>query len=133
MPETVDCSLCGKCSRVCPTQAVDYFQQPEKFVIKAKTAVLATGFKLTDPAQKKEYGQGQVDNVITSMQMERLLADRKRQLGDSFNLQAFHDRLMAAGRLPLSLVRWDMTGLDDEVRQFWPRVPMPEGLRDSGG
>jgi heterodisulfide reductase subunit A len=53
---------------------VDYFQQPEKFVIKAKTAVLATGFKLTDPAQKKEYGQGQVDNVITSMQMERLLA-----------------------------------------------------------
>jgi heterodisulfide reductase subunit A len=69
-----NCSLCGKCSRVCPTQAVDYFQQPEKFVIKAKTAVLATGFKLTDPAQKKEYGQGQVDNVITSMQMERLLA-----------------------------------------------------------
>ena len=69
-----NCSLCGKCARVCPTQAVDYFQQPENFVIRAKTAILATGFKLTDPAQKKEYGQGQVENVITSMQMERLLA-----------------------------------------------------------
>jgi len=69
-----NCSLCGKCARVCPTLAVDYFQQPENFVIKAKTAVLATGFKLTDPGQKKEYGQGQVENVITSMQMERLLA-----------------------------------------------------------
>jgi len=69
-----NCSLCGKCARVCPTQAVDYFQQPESFVIKAKTAVLATGFKLTDPGQKKEYGQGRVENVITSMQMERLLA-----------------------------------------------------------
>jgi heterodisulfide reductase subunit A len=36
--------------------------------------VLTTGFKLTDPKQKKEYGQGQMENVITSMQMERLLA-----------------------------------------------------------
>jgi heterodisulfide reductase subunit A len=69
-----NCSLCGKCARVCPTQAVDYFQQPEDFIIQAKTAVLATGFKLTDPGQKKEYGQGEVENVITSMQMERLLA-----------------------------------------------------------
>jgi heterodisulfide reductase subunit A len=69
-----NCSLCGKCARVCPTQAVDYFQQPEGFVIQAKTAILATGFKLTDAGQKKEYGQGQVENVVTSMQMERLLA-----------------------------------------------------------
>jgi hypothetical protein len=75
------------------------------------------------------YGIGY---TIGALQMERLLADRKRQLGDGFNLQTFHDQFMAAGRLPLSLVRWDMTGLDDEVRQFWPRVPMPEGLRDSG-
>jgi heterodisulfide reductase subunit A len=72
--DVANCSLCGKCARVCPTQAVDYFQQPENFIIQAKTAVLATGFKLTDPAQKKEYGQGEVENVITSMQMERLLA-----------------------------------------------------------
>jgi len=72
--DVANCSLCGKCARVCPTQAVDYFQQPEDFVIRAKTAVLATGFKLTDPGQKKEYGQGAIDNVITSMQMERLLA-----------------------------------------------------------
>jgi heterodisulfide reductase subunit A len=69
-----NCSLCGKCARVCPTRAVDYFQQPEDFIIQAKTAVLATGFKLTDPGQKKEYGQGEVENVVTSMQMERLLA-----------------------------------------------------------
>jgi len=69
-----NCSLCGKCARVCPTQAVDYFQQPEDFVIEAKTAVLATGFQLTSLRQKKEYGQGNVQNVITSLQMERLLA-----------------------------------------------------------
>jgi len=69
-----NCTLCGKCAKVCPTDAVDYFQQPETFTIKAKTAVMATGFNLTPIDQKKEYGQGQVANVITSLQMERLLA-----------------------------------------------------------
>jgi len=69
-----NCSLCGKCAKVCPTQAVDYFQKPFDFTIQAKTAVLATGFNLTPIQQKKEYGQGMVENVITSLQMERLLA-----------------------------------------------------------
>jgi len=68
------CSLCGKCAKVCPTDAVDYFQQPQALTIKAKTAVMATGFSLTPIHQKKEYGQGLVPNVITSLQMERLLA-----------------------------------------------------------
>jgi heterodisulfide reductase subunit A len=68
------CSLCGKCAKVCPTDAVDYFQQPRKLTITAKTAVMATGYNLTAIDQKPEYGQGQVPNVITSLQMERLLA-----------------------------------------------------------
>jgi heterodisulfide reductase subunit A2 len=69
-----NCSLCGKCAKVCPTQAVNYFQEPQDLVIRAKTAILATGFNLTPLEQKKEYGQGKLPNVITSLQMERLLA-----------------------------------------------------------
>jgi heterodisulfide reductase subunit A2 len=68
------CSLCGKCAKVCPTDAVDYFQQPRNLTITAQTAVMATGFNLIPMDRKKEYGQGQVPNVITSLQMERLLA-----------------------------------------------------------
>ena len=63
---------------------------------------------------------------IGMLQMQRLLADRKRQLGDDFELVAFHDELMADGWLPLSLIRWEMTGLEDEVSQFWHRKPMPD-------
>ena len=74
------------------------------------------------------YGIGY---TIGTLQMQRLLADRKRQLGDDFELQAFHDDFMAAGRLPLSLVPWDMTGLDDEVSNFWHRDPMPGAAGDS--
>lgn len=57
--------------------------------------------------------------------MQQLLADRKRQLGDDFLLKDFHDTFMAAGRLPMSLIRWEMTGLDDEVRDLWTRQPLP--------
>jgi len=69
------------------------------------------------------YGIGY---MIGSLQMQRLLADRKRQLGDDFDLKSFHDAVMSSGRLPLSLLRWDMTGLDDEVQLFWQREPVPE-------
>jgi len=62
---------------------------------------------------------------IGMLQMQRLLADRKRQLGDDFELGVFHDELMADGWLPLSLIRWEMTGLDNEVRDFWQREPIP--------
>jgi hypothetical protein len=64
------------------------------------------------------YGLGY---TVGMLQMQQLLADRKRQLGDDFDLKEFHDTFMAAGRLPLSLIRWEMTGLDDEVRKLWPR------------
>jgi uncharacterized protein (DUF885 family) len=59
------------------------------------------------------------------VQMQELLADRKRQLGKEFDLREFHDTLMRSGRLPLSLLRWEMTGLDDEVGQLWKREPLP--------
>jgi heterodisulfide reductase subunit A2 len=53
---------------------VDYLQQPEEFIIKAKTAVLATGFKLTPIDQKPQYGGATIQNLITSLDMERILA-----------------------------------------------------------
>jgi len=68
------CILCGKCENVCPTQAVDYFQKPQNFIVKVKAAVLATGFELTPVEDKHQYGGGKIPNVITALQMERLLA-----------------------------------------------------------
>jgi heterodisulfide reductase subunit A len=69
-----NCILCGKCEKVCPTQAVDYFQEPEDFMVEARTAILATGFGITPVQDKHQYGEGKIPNVITALQMERLLA-----------------------------------------------------------
>ncbi len=68
------------------------------------------------------YGLGY---TVGMLQMQNLLADARVQLGDDFVLKDFHDEFMAAGRLPLSLIRWEMTGLDDQVETLWTREPMP--------
>jgi hypothetical protein len=36
--------------------------------------------------------------------------------GEQFQLREFFDRLNAIDSIPISLARWEMTGLDDEVR-----------------
>jgi heterodisulfide reductase subunit A len=69
-----NCILCGRCVQVCPTQAVDYCQEPQKFTLSAGAAVIATGFEMLSLADKVQYGQGRIPNVITALQMERLLA-----------------------------------------------------------
>ena len=53
--------------------------------------------------------------------LERTLADYAKQLeerGRDFRLKDFFDRLNAIDSIPISLARWEMTGLDDEVRQL---------------
>jgi hypothetical protein len=62
--------------------------------------------------------------TIGAMQLQELLVDRRRQLGDKFSLRDYHDYLMNTGRLPVSLLRYDLTGYDDEVRGFWRHVPL---------
>ncbi len=69
-----NCTLCGACERVCPTKCIDFTQEPEKYAVKVKTVIVATGFNLFDPAGMPRYNYGKSKNIITSMQMERQLA-----------------------------------------------------------
>ncbi len=50
--------------------------------------------------------------------LERTLADFSQQRevrGEKFRLQDFFDRLNEIDSIPISLARWEMTGLDDEI------------------
>jgi heterodisulfide reductase subunit A2 len=69
-----NCMLCGQCEKACPTNAIDYLQKPEEFLIASKTAVVTTGFDLLPVKDNTQYGNGKIPNVIDSLQMERLLA-----------------------------------------------------------
>ena len=57
--------------------------------------------------------------VLGKVQFMKLMRDRANQLGDDFNLREFLDEVYAAGQIPWSLIRWEMTGYDDEVSQLW--------------
>jgi len=67
------CILCGACERACPADAIDFTQQTERVPVAARAVVVATGFRLFDPAVIENYGLGRFRNVVTSMQMERQL------------------------------------------------------------
>jgi len=59
--------------------------------------------------------------VVGKVQFMKLLTDRAEQLGDRFDLCQFMDEFLAAGMIPMALIRWEMTGKDDEIRKLWPR------------
>jgi uncharacterized protein (DUF885 family) len=46
--------------------------------------------------------------------IETLLAERAEELGSGFTLQRFMDELNASGMIPVSMIRWEMTGRDDD-------------------
>ncbi len=65
------CSECLQCVVACLPGAIDHSQVAEDSSIRVGTVVLAPGFDLFDAYKKPEYGYGQYQNVITSMEMER--------------------------------------------------------------
>ena len=65
--------------------------------------------------QQPAYG---TSYVIGKIQIEQLLAERARQVGEGFTLKRFMDELDAAGMIPMSLIRWELTGQDDEIRMM---------------
>jgi len=56
--------------------------------------------------------------LIGKIQLERLMAERARELGEAFTLRGFMDELSALGVIPVSLARWELTGHDDEIRRM---------------
>jgi hypothetical protein len=57
--------------------------------------------------------------------LEDVIAERARQLGDSFTLQRVMDEINRAGMIPPSLVYWEVTGDDRMVRELAAGRPLP--------
>ena len=68
------CSECHACVDACPADCIDFSMREEEIEVDVDAVVLATGFRLFPADAKPEYGYGKYKNVITGMQMDRLLA-----------------------------------------------------------
>jgi hypothetical protein len=99
-------------------QAVKYMRDRTPFLDPDVARVDAEIYLRRPPG----YGIGY---TIGYLQMRKLLADRRWQLGEKFDMQQFHDEFLSRGRLPMSLLRWEITGLDDEVQELWGWLPIP--------
>jgi hypothetical protein len=56
--------------------------------------------------------------TLASLQIERMLAERRLGQGDKFTLREFHDYVSSNGNVPLSLQRWELLGLDDDAKRW---------------
>jgi len=69
--------------------------------------------------QQPAYG---TSYVIGKIETDKLIAERRRQLGDAFTMKRFLDEFNAAGLVPISLVRWELTGqMPDDVKRMLGR------------
>jgi len=66
------CIQCGECDRLCEVKAVDLTMQDEIADLEFDAIVLAPGFDVYDPTEKREYGYGTLDGVVTGIEFERI-------------------------------------------------------------
>jgi heterodisulfide reductase subunit A len=64
---------CGKCSEVCEKKCINYDDQDKLVNVVVGVIIVATGMDVYDPTEYDEYGYTRFDNVITSMEFERLI------------------------------------------------------------
>jgi heterodisulfide reductase subunit A len=64
---------CGKCKEVCEPDAIDYDQGPQEIELDVDTIIVATGYDPYNPSNDQEYNYGVFQNVVTSLETERML------------------------------------------------------------
>jgi heterodisulfide reductase subunit A len=64
---------CAICEAVCKNEAIYLHQEPEELKIKVGAIVLSPGYEAFNPELRGDYGYGKMENVVTSLDFERLL------------------------------------------------------------
>ncbi len=72
---------CGKCADVCEKEAIDFDDADELVIREVGAIIVAIGLDVYDPTEMDEYGYTRFDNVITSMEFERLICAGGPTLG----------------------------------------------------
>jgi len=66
----IDCKLCDQ---ACGNGAIFHEQEAEEIEIEVGTIIVATGYDPYDPTEKKEWSYADAENVITGLELERLI------------------------------------------------------------
>ena len=64
---------CQICVGACKTHAIDLHQESEKVDVEVGAILLSPGFETFDPKLRNDFGYGLMENVVTSLEFERIL------------------------------------------------------------
>jgi len=64
---------CNICVGVCKNNAIDLHQKEKKVEIEVGAIILSPGYEIFDPKLRGDYGYGKMENVVTSLDFERIL------------------------------------------------------------
>ncbi len=65
---------CRACEKFCPTNAINFDEQQNEISLKVGAVVLASGNGAFDPSVYDTYGYSSSDNIVTSLEFERILS-----------------------------------------------------------
>ncbi len=65
--------VCDHCSSACDVDAIDFDMLPEELELRVGSVIVAVGFQEFDARKLGNYGYGRFPNVITSLELERML------------------------------------------------------------
>ena len=65
---------CARCADVCEKNAINYDEQDEVIEVPVGSIIVATGVEYYDPREASEFGYTRFENVVTSMELERILS-----------------------------------------------------------
>jgi heterodisulfide reductase subunit A len=64
---------CRACEKFCEAKAIDFEQEDKIIEVEVGAIIMATGFQVFDPTPIYAYGYKRLDNVVTSLEFERLV------------------------------------------------------------
>jgi len=67
------CSECLECVKVCEPGAINQEMEEEIIEVDSGNIIVATGYDSFDPSPLYQYGYGRLDNVITGLELERMI------------------------------------------------------------
>jgi len=73
---------CKACEKFCEAKAIDFDQKPEEITLTVQSIILGFGAKPYNPRAISEYGYGVLPNVITSLELERMLSATGPTMGE---------------------------------------------------
>ena len=114
---------CRACEKFCEPKAINFEQEDEIIEVEVGNIIVATGFNVFDPTPIYQYGYKRLDNVITSLEFERMISSTGPTAGEI---------VLKDGSEPESIAIIHCVGSrDDKYHEYCSRVCCMQSIKFS--